>query len=64
MLINLSKGKKFEHLGIKVELIGLIENYIDPKQNTQFLALVRDLEPPGALNDNVSYDFAFNRVDK
>jgi len=25
---------------------------------------VRDLEPPGVLTDNVSYDFAFNRVEK
>ena len=26
--------------------------------------IVRDLEPPGALTDNVSYDFQFNRVEK
>jgi vacuolar protein sorting-associated protein 26 len=28
------------------------------------LQIVRDLEPPGALTDNVSYDFQFNRVEK
>ena len=64
VLINLNKGKKLDHLGIRVELIGIIENLYDAKQNSVFLQLVRDLEPPGSLNDNVSYDFQFNRVEK
>lgn len=64
MIINLTKGKRIEHLGIRVELIGVIENLYDQKQNTTFLSLVRDLEPPGVMTDNVSYDFAFNRVEK
>ena len=25
---------------------------------------MRDLEPPGALTENVQYDFQFNRVEK
>ena len=53
----MTKGKRLDHLGIRVELIGVIENLYDAKQNSVFLQLVRDLEPPGALNDNVSYDF-------
>jgi vacuolar protein sorting-associated protein 26 len=28
------------------------------------LQLVRDLEPPGTLSDDVIYDFQFNRVEK
>ncbi len=28
------------------------------------MQIVRDLEPPGALTDNVTYDFQFNRVEK
>lgn len=63
-IINLNKGKKIEHLGVRVELIGIIENLYDKNQNSQFLCLVRDLEPPGTLTDNVSYDFQFNRVEK
>ena len=27
--INLNKGKKLEHLGIRVELVGVIENLFD-----------------------------------
>ena len=57
ILIQLNKGKKLDHLGIRVELIGVIENLYDKAQNSTFLQLVRDLEPPGALTDNVSYDF-------
>lgn len=64
MTINLNKGKKLEHLGIRVELVGVIENLFDKTQNTTFLQLVRDLEPPGALTDNMTYDFSFNRVEK
>lgn len=62
--INLNKAKKLDHLGIRVELVGIIENLLDAKQNSTFLQLVRDLEPPGALTDNASYPFAFNRVEK
>ena len=63
-MINLNKNKKLEHLGIRVELVGIIENLYDKNQNSIFLQLVRDLEPPGALTDNMTYDFSFNRVEK
>lgn len=64
VVVNLNKGKKLDHLGIRVELVGMIENLYDKNQNSVFLQLVRDLEPPGALTDNMTYDFAFNRVEK
>ena len=64
VVINLNKGKKLDHLGIRVELVGIIENLYDKSQNSVFLQLVRDLEPPGSLTDNSTYDFAFNRVEK
>ena len=44
--------------------MGVIENTSDSKQTAAFIQLVRDLEPPGQLSDNVSYDFAFSRVEK
>jgi len=64
VIINLSKGKRLDHLGIRVELVGIIENLYDKTQSSTFLQLVRDLEPPGALTDNMTYDFSFNRVEK
>jgi vacuolar protein sorting-associated protein 26 len=62
--VNLSKGKKLDHQGIRVELIGQLENLVDAKQSSTFLQLVRDLEPPGALTDNVSYPFEFRKAEK
>ena len=29
VMINLNKGKKLDHLGIRVELVGVIENLYD-----------------------------------
>lgn len=29
-----------------------------------FLQLAKDLEPPGVLTDNMTYDFGFNKVEK
>lgn len=63
-MVNLNKNKKLDHQGIRVELIGVIENLQAKNQNTIFTQLVRDLEPPGSLTDNMTYDFAFNRVEK
>lgn len=51
-------------MGVRVELVGVIENLYDKNQNSTFLQLVRDLEPPGSLTDDVIYDFQFNRVEK
>jgi vacuolar protein sorting-associated protein 26 len=44
-------------------LIGLIENFYDKSQNLQFLTLSRELEPPGTLSENATYDFNFNNVE-
>ena len=60
----MSKGKKLDHLGIKVELIGCIENLFDKTQSTNFIQLAQELEAPGTLTDSASYNFAFNRVEK
>ena len=59
------KGKsKVDHQGIKVELIGTIENLFEKSQTTNFIQLGQELEPPGALTDSAEYNFAFNRVEK
>lgn len=62
--VNLNKGKKLEHSGIRVELIGQLENLIDAKQSSTFLQLVRDLDPPGVLTDNQTYNFEFKKSEK
>lgn len=61
--IYLKNNKSIDHQGIRVDLIGIIENFYDKTQNLQFLTLSRELEPPGTLPDNATYDFAFNNVE-
>jgi len=58
------KGKKLEHLGIKIELIGQIEMMYDRANPYDFTSLVRELEPPGELTENKVYQFEFNNVEK
>ena len=56
-------GKKVEHKGIKVELIGQIEMYHDRGATIDFLALSRDLAPAGELTTPQSYTFEFKHVE-
>lgn len=59
----MKNNKSIDHQGIRVDLIGLIENFYDKNQNLQFLTLSRELEPPGTLSENATYDFNFNNVE-
>ena len=65
MIVNLNKAKKLEHSGIKVELYGTIEHHQDKKNVSRFISLLRDLEPPGTLNNEVTtLNFKFTNVEK
>lgn len=55
-------GKKFEHKGVRIELVGQIEQYGD-RSTTDFLTLTRDLEPAGELATPKSFPFEFNHVE-
>jgi len=56
------KGKKVEHLGIKVELIGQIEMMFDRGNPTEFAGLVRELDSPGVIMGNKTYAFDFSKA--
>ena len=56
-------GKKVEHRGVRIELIGQIELYYDRGATLDFLTLTRDLELPGELNAPKSIPFEFKTVD-
>ena len=58
------KSKKLDHLGIKIELIGHIEFQYDKSNPYEFTSLVRDLDPPGTLDESKKYQFEFTNVDK
>lgn len=65
VIINLNKAKSLEHTGIKVELVGMIENLHDKKNPSRFIALTKDLEPPGSLTKDITnFTFSFTNVEK
>ena len=60
---NKNKIKNLEHKGIKIELMGLIEHNEDKKNVSRFIALSKDLEPPGILSQEVTtINFNFNSL--
>jgi vacuolar protein sorting-associated protein 26 len=65
VIVHLNKNKNYEHNGIKIELIGLIENYKDKRLNAKFISLARDLAPPGKLDNEITtLHFDFTNVEK
>ena len=62
--INLT-SKSFDHNGIKIMLLGLIQSTTDSKNESQFITLTKELSPPGKLiNQNNKFPFSFNNVEK
>lgn len=57
--VEVRSRKKFEHMGIKVELVGLIEVAGDVVQSSTFMSNGLDLEPPGTKTDDQVYNFSF-----
>ena len=57
--LDISSRKKFDHLGIKIELIGMIEIGTDSSVSSMFMSNGLDLEPPGTQNEDRSYNFSF-----
>jgi hypothetical protein len=60
------KGKKMDHVGIKIELIGHIELLYDRGNPYEFISLVRELESANdsPLTGNKVFPFEFTNVDK
>lgn len=62
--ITALEGKKIEHMGIKVELIGQIELFYDKGNHYDFTSVVREIEPPGVFAGTKEYIFEFPSVPK
>ncbi|KAL4447861.1 hypothetical protein ABPG75_005080 [Micractinium tetrahymenae] len=56
-------GKRADHQGIRVQLLGEVELASEKGHPHQFLSLVRDLAPPGDLTTQVSLPFEFGSVE-
>ena len=57
--IDISSKKKFDHMGIKVELIGMIEYITEEAQSSIFMSNGIDLEPPSTQTEDRTYNFNF-----
>lgn len=59
--ISAPQGKKIEHLGIKIEMIGQIELHQERGSAIKFTSIVRELESAGVMDSkNKTYPFEFN----
>jgi vacuolar protein sorting-associated protein 26 len=63
-VVSVRPGKKLEHQGIKVELIGQVDMINDKSKSYDFFSITKDLEPPGALYESKQYKWKFGAVDK
>jgi len=58
------EGKKLEHQGIILELIGQIEMFYERGNNHEFLTLSKELAPPGELTERKEFEFDFADAEK
>ncbi|KAL8136654.1 hypothetical protein V2J09_002655 [Rumex salicifolius] len=61
--IEPTHGKKVEHIGVKIELLGQIELYFDKGNFYDFTSLVRELDVPGEIYEKKTYPFEFSTVE-
>ncbi|KAI8853351.1 vacuolar protein sorting-associated protein 26-domain-containing protein [Chytridium lagenaria] len=64
VLVRVKDGKKIEHQGIKIELVGHIELFYDRGNHYEFASLAQELAAPGDLRQSATYEFEFKNVEK
>ena len=58
-------NNSFSHNGIKIQILGLIENKIGQKKNSEFISLTKDLSPPSKLINQINtFEYSFSNVEK
>ncbi|KAG1363267.1 Vacuolar protein sorting-associated protein 26A [Cocos nucifera] len=63
VVIDPIQGKKVEHSGVKIELLGQIELYFDRGNFYDFTSLVRELDVLGEIYERKTYPFEFSTVE-
>mmetsp|Transcript_36264 Transcript_36264/g.104298 ORF Transcript_36264/g.104298 Transcript_36264/m.104298 type:complete len:301 (+) Transcript_36264:112-1014(+) len=63
-MVSLRPGRKLEHQGIKVELVGQVDVLLDKSRSYDFFSISKDLEPPGCMFEPKQYKWRFAAVDK
>ncbi|KAG6572732.1 vacuolar protein sorting-associated protein 26A [Phytophthora cinnamomi] len=65
LTVAVDSGKKLEHSGLKLQLLGLIEVPVDRSVGDEFTSSVRELQPSGeAIEGEATFRFDFAKVDK
>ncbi|GMF27001.1 unnamed protein product [Phytophthora lilii] len=65
LTVKVDSGKRLEHTGLKLELLGLIEVPLDRNAGYEFTHSVRELQSSGeAIEGEATFTFAFVNVDK
>lgn len=62
--LRTKEGRKLEHLGVRVQLLGSIETNTDGILSSEFLTLATELAAPAQLSHPESYPFEFKNVEK
>jgi vacuolar protein sorting-associated protein 26 len=55
-------GKKIDHLGVKIEILGQTELYFDRQDGHDFVSLVAELLNPGEIQGPLTVPFEFKNV--
>lgn len=63
-VVVVKPGRKLDHQGIRVEVIGQIDVIYDQSSSYDFFSITKDLEPSGSLFETKQYKWKFNAVDK
>lgn len=63
LVISPNIGKTVDHQGLKIELVGQIEVYYDRGNFYDFVALVREVEGPSEIKEEIKYPFEFPNVE-
>lgn len=62
--IRTKDGRKVDHFGVKVQLLGVIETNSDGLQVSEFLSLATELAAPSQISRPETYPFEFKNVEK
>lgn len=62
--IRTKDGRRVEHFGVKVQLLGVIETNADGLQVSEFLSLATELAAPAQITRPETYPFEFKNVEK
>merc|ERR1712217_1017320 len=63
-VVSIRPGKKMEHQGVRVELVGQVDMLDDKSKSYDFFSITKDLEPPGAMYESKQFKWKFGAVDK